>query len=270
MKDPFRGLTIGFTGDFGDAKSHKNIQRWIQLNGGTPTQEVDEYTTHLLCTPEDWEKKAPQVRRARRLNDVFIVVFDWLEDSLIRKRPLRETPYLLAKLQKEKNKLLRKKLDAKKAAIRRFHQGCTGADEDILSNRHHIYRDETLFEYSIVLVRADLDTNRIERHYLKLYESHARPYLYGLSAKYTRPGISGKLILAPPGSYFEHAFREFRRYFKEKTGMAWEVRLDGRPAVPGQFAYCPPGGGKPRGIMPAGWREPGPVPDRTYSGASRG
>lgn len=44
-----------------------------------------------------------------------------------------------------------------------------------MSDMFHIYRDSTMFEYSVNLVRTDLTTNRNERYSLKVYS----PILYG-------------------------------------------------------------------------------------------
>lgn len=38
--------------------------------------------------------------------------------------------------------------------------------------------------------------------------------------------------MAPPGSSFEFAMIAFKRFFKIKTGMEWEKRMDGKPPEP--------------------------------------
>jgi len=82
---------------------------------------------------------------------------------------------------------------------------------------------------------------------------------------------------------FDVVFGNFKNFFKKKTGIDWDKRLDGlkpgdgekaRSAEDGNikkevtgggkaeeddrqmFVYIPPPKGKPRGVMPLGWRDP--------------
>jgi hypothetical protein len=52
---------------------------------------------------------------------------------------------------------------------------------------------------------------------------------------------------------FYNAFVDFKRLFKKKTGIEWDQRLDGLHTTEEAFKYTPPDGGKPQGVMPAGW-----------------
>jgi hypothetical protein len=82
---------------------------------------------------------------------------------------------------------------------------------------------------------------------------------------------------------FDVAFRNFKNFFKKKTGIDWDQRLDGlnpgdrekadsaedgnikKETTEGgkaeeddrqMFVYIPPLKDKPRGVMPLGWRDP--------------
>lgn len=60
MKKPLKGTVIAMTGDFGEPRSHQNLERWIESNGGKVAQAIDDDITHLLCTWDDWKKKVPK------------------------------------------------------------------------------------------------------------------------------------------------------------------------------------------------------------------
>ncbi|KAI9767741.1 MAG: hypothetical protein M1840_005422 [Geoglossum simile] len=136
------------------------------------------------------------------------------------------------------------------------------------SGTHHIYKDETGFEYNICLARVvDIHTNKNDFFHLKIYESNALPHLYAALARYRRPGTSAVEILAPVASFFDEAFAKFRRQFERKTGVKWEDRLDavavkegggggggGGGIVEERYFYRPPpaAGRKGRGVLPEG------------------
>ncbi|KAI9845182.1 MAG: hypothetical protein M1837_005067 [Sclerophora amabilis] len=250
MKKILKNLTIGITGEFGEPRSHKNLQRWIEMNDGTHASVIDENTTHLVCTLEDFRKKTLKVKQALKFKHLKIVTFDWLEDSLMSGRVKREKRYLVAALEKQKRKQRLEKNKQEQAAVKRFRDGCAGSEEDTLSKAYHIYRDETLFEYNITLGRADLSTNRVERYHLKLYESNALPHLYAVSARFTKAGSSARVIVAPLASFFDVAFQAFEKFFRKKTGIEWASRLNRCVVEDGRFVYEPPVEGRPRGRMP--------------------
>ncbi|KAI9792733.1 MAG: hypothetical protein M1816_001832 [Peltula sp. TS41687] len=229
MKDPLKKCIVAITGNQPEPRNPKTLERWVVLNGGKFSSTITKDVTHLICTWDDWKNKAPKVKHALDLGTVDIVTYDWLEDSIMDKKLKRETPYLLMTVEKGRRK--REKKEKKKiiAAKERFSDGCAQANQELLlTDLYHIYRDETLFEYNVNLVRTDLSTNRNERYNLKMYESHPVPHMYATTVKFTRVGGGGSRTLMPPPAYFGDAYREFRRFFKKKTGFEWDERLDPR------------------------------------------
>lgn len=83
------------------------------------------------------------------------------------------------------------------------------------------------------------------------------PRNYACYVKYSRRGVSGREILALPGSSWELAFDAFRKFFKTKTRKDWNDSLDGKAAQcrntgssDGPFIYKPPSGThESRGLM---------------------
>ncbi|KAK5172453.1 hypothetical protein LTR04_003951 [Oleoguttula sp. CCFEE 6159] len=305
MKDPLKKDKIAITGDFGSARTPDAIKRWIELNGGTYTTSITSDTSHLICSKAHWGKQVAAVKKALCHNDIKIVSYDWLEDTLHSRSHKRETAYLwkvldrtalkkrAAKERAERSALKREgkaagrggilgealkvhveelgiddrragKVRVKRAPkkdvkvgmmaeeapdVRKFEKGCKAAANDILSDNHHIYTDETGFEYAITLTKIDVARNRNERHHLKLYESNSLPPTYSThvlssspvptttasTSSISIPGIptstSISTTLTPLGSTYGTAFLSFRQFFRAKTGRWWSERLDS-PAEP--------------------------------------
>jgi len=59
MKDPLAKFTIVISGDFGEKRSHENLKRWIENNGGKVTSSNSTSVTHLICSKEHWKKQHP-------------------------------------------------------------------------------------------------------------------------------------------------------------------------------------------------------------------
>src|SRR3978361_464293 len=55
---------------------------------------------------------------------------------------------------------------------------------------------------------------------------------------------------------FCEAFQNFKHFFKSKTGIHWDQRLDGLPADPEKFKYNAPTEGRPVGLLPFEWEPP--------------
>ncbi|KAH0537328.1 hypothetical protein FGG08_005882 [Glutinoglossum americanum] len=254
MKNPFANLTVAVAGNFGKKVKSGDIQRWVEKAGGVYSAKVSKNTTHLVCSWEDYKAKSPKanfmgpaaagtypVKKACQ-HGIHVVSYDWLEDSLQARRARKERgKYLMANVEKEKRK--EKKLIKRgiKKVDKKIRKGEKKADT------HHIYVDETGFEYNIRLARVvDIATNKNDYFYLKIYETNTLPHLYASIARYRRPGAAGTEILSPIGSYFHEAFASFRRGFEARTGRFWEDRLDRvaqmgeREVVGGKYFYRPP------------------------------
>ncbi|KAI9799746.1 MAG: hypothetical protein M1833_003865 [Piccolia ochrophora] len=260
MKTPFKGYLIALAGEFGGSRTYANIERWIVNGGGRYSSTVTKDVTHVICTYEDFKAKSKRVKQALSFPTIQLLSFEWLEDTLNSKRVRKGKKYTIQNVakayqrdKKNTSRALKSEQEVLNAATCRFQNGCEAAQAELASGNYHIYRDTTLFEYDIVLARADLEKNRNERYQLRLYETHAVPRMYAVTAKYTRPFFSSTVTLAPPNSFFKDAFIAFRRFFKGKTHIEWEERQDGKKWAEDAFWYTLPAAGKPRGEMPPGW-----------------
>lgn len=132
MKNPLAKDVIALTGDFGKTSTHEAIKRWIQHHGGKFATEINQETTHLICTVEHWKRKVVAVKQAIRHKGVKIVTYDWLEDCLHQKTHKRETPYLLETVvkdnRKKKHERKEKEWKATKKDVREFEKGAKAAE----------------------------------------------------------------------------------------------------------------------------------------------
>ena len=80
-----------------------------------------------------------------------------------------------------------------------------------------------------------------------------------VGARFNRPGHATLFIkeyMIP--ATFDVAFKQFKKFFRIKTGIEWDQRLDGMEPNEDAFVYVPPSKSEPRGVMPMGWKEPQP------------
>ncbi|KAF6231217.1 hypothetical protein HO173_010549 [Letharia columbiana] len=253
-KQPLKRFTIAITGYFGEQRSSEQMRKWIHNNGGIFAYNVSPKITHLVCSKEDFKKNVAMVQKARQLRTVKIVSWDWLEDTLMKEHPMKESEYLMAPLvkcaadNKEKKKAVRKENIRK--GMENFEKGCKEFKEDMFSDGYHIYQDCTKFNYDVTLARTNLLVNKNDRFALKLFESHATPKYYACYAKYSSPGHAPTSeMLAPIGSPWETAWDAFQGFFELKTGKKWEERFVRMALGSEAFTYTPPKVGQPRGMF---------------------
>jgi len=71
---------------------------------------------------------------------------------------------------------------------------------------------------------------------------------------------------------FHEAFKIFKKFFKDKTGVEWDMRLEKAEKDEEVFVYTPPILGRPIGLVPEGYvrpemREPEPEPELEVVGS---
>ncbi|GFF26467.1 hypothetical protein IFM58399_01427 [Aspergillus lentulus] len=225
------------------------IPQWIRAHGGTFSKDVTEDVTHLITTKETFEKNVEAVQKAKLLETVKIVTYDWLEDSLQSKtrKPKPEGVYLLANLPNKEKKKQRRAAKVQTRQLKaKDKSSAPGNDSSNLKTRtrkgkalnaanYHVYVDQATGEtYSATIYRQLSRNNTREKFQIKVHESNDVPHTYATQAKYSRTGKSTDEMLAPPGSDENTAIAAFRDFFVSKTGKNWENRLDGIPVPPKQ------------------------------------
>ncbi|MCJ1281427.1 hypothetical protein MMC26_000746, partial [Xylographa opegraphella] len=103
MPNGFKRCTIALTGNFD--KPYEKVKKWIENQGGQCSARIGSNVTHLVCSEEHFKKGVSMVQQAQKLKKCKIVTWDWLEDSLLAKRPLRTGGFLLKSQLKAKAKV---------------------------------------------------------------------------------------------------------------------------------------------------------------------
>lgn len=124
-----KALFITAAGDVGPGKGYEQLRKWVEANGGRWSPRVVKGVTHLICSKDAYKKKVeaglslcPPFRTIATPNNVeivqqamqlgaLIVSYDWLEDSLQRRRKLAESKYTWEVLRRQrKNRKALKRL----------------------------------------------------------------------------------------------------------------------------------------------------------------
>ncbi|EME48813.1 hypothetical protein DOTSEDRAFT_40097 [Dothistroma septosporum NZE10] len=107
-----------------------------------------------------------------------------------------------------------------------FRRGVSKARNELLSENHHVYMDQSGFFYDVLITKIHFKTNQNQRHALTIYESHLEPHTYAFNCQYSGSNIEAQNnIIATLGSNWPTAFRAFKKIFGEKTGGKWEDRV---------------------------------------------
>ncbi|CAK7223338.1 hypothetical protein SBRCBS47491_005174 [Sporothrix bragantina] len=225
-----RDVTVAVAGNLGPGWSDADVARWMAYNSGrfVPSVSSDnkEGITHLLCTRDEYDKPAKlRCVNLKNLLDqtpsVHIVLRDWLEDSLHKRRRRAERPYLLrnaVRVEKQTPEALQQKLAAQRERGRR--EGETFVD----SSLYHIYQDLTGFAYKVTIRRDHAAADIYgERYVLHLFESNARPHLYWFAVRHYKSRTHTQpRCYRPSGTCqpFATEFAHFCGFFRKKTGVA--------------------------------------------------
>ncbi|KAI9680657.1 MAG: hypothetical protein M1817_004097 [Caeruleum heppii] len=231
MKSPLKGLVIAVTGDFGAAHSHKDVQRWVEGNGGTFVDVIkeDDGVTHLICSLDDYVAKVGKVKHALKYPSISIVTFDWLEDSLLAARAKQEKAYLLRVLEKARRKVDRERKKRIKDA--RYTRPGRSSAPLFLCALHSFYADAFTAFTQFFLSK----TGRRWEDRLESREETTAVVGGSADEKETRALDGGH------GDIGEEV--------REKRSDERVVGMDQR------WVYKPPVFGRPRGVLPLGWVE---------------
>ncbi|KAH8820038.1 hypothetical protein F5884DRAFT_643417, partial [Xylogone sp. PMI_703] len=257
LRQIFAGNTISVTGDFGANMSHSDIARWITIHGGTFVSNVTGDTTILISTVDEYKRRSSQVRKAlKRGRACTIVSIRWLIDCLpqsdSKKRFMPPKKYTLSS--KLKNA---KKANNDPSYCTKYGDSTTVTRQLVDPRLHDIYADCTGFKYEVKLHRYENEARNLhERYTLCLFQSRAVPHTYMAGAKFNKgraPTVFYRDLMCKPKT-FDDAFQDFKRLFKNKTGVPWDQRLEKREGRKDtEFAYEVPKLGRPIGELPEGY-----------------
>ncbi|KAI0802625.1 hypothetical protein GGR55DRAFT_419799 [Xylaria sp. FL0064] len=245
MPSMLKDCVVAIAGDLDNPEwREEKVKQWVQYWGGTFSDEVNDNVTHLLCTEENYKKRISPVRAALKNKATKIVLRDWLEQSISKKRRWKTLEYQLDQLEKEER--------AKKRKLEQQKVFSSNAKDYVDERYWHVYRDTTYFEYRIELTRIDEETGKTrEKYQLILWESNAKPRNYLCAIIFTNSKrAKHKQRLHDSPVDLKAALEKFKSFFKKKTKIAWDDRIDKMGNTGSEnFQYQPPTGGKPVGLM---------------------
>ncbi|KAF1924109.1 uncharacterized protein M421DRAFT_16948, partial [Didymella exigua CBS 183.55] len=116
-----KNLVIAVTGTF--EHDVTKIKKWIDANGGRFSPTVHRGVTHLITGKDAWKQAWDTVQAANKLR-VFVVTFEWLEDSLHRRRALAETQYTWEHIARQKKRDRQMTKLGPRMSTKQFNDGC--------------------------------------------------------------------------------------------------------------------------------------------------
>jgi hypothetical protein len=116
-----KNLTIAVTGTLSAETSQ--LKKWIEANGGRYSPHVRKGVTHVITGKDAWREATDAVQAARKAK-AFVVSYDWLEDSLQKRRKLAETRYTWEYLWQERKRRKEMKKLGQLADVKKFNEGC--------------------------------------------------------------------------------------------------------------------------------------------------
>lgn len=123
---PLSKLVIAIAGTL--PHDQYRIKKWVETNGGCFSHHVQQGVTHLLASKDAYKKNVSAVRTASELG-IWIVSFDWFDDSLQARRKLGEKKYTWESLRKTREKSKKLKHLGPEADGKKFREGCKKARE---------------------------------------------------------------------------------------------------------------------------------------------
>ncbi|KXJ94483.1 hypothetical protein Micbo1qcDRAFT_221021 [Microdochium bolleyi] len=262
QKPILQNCVIALAGDLGKPDwTDEQIDKWVSMRRGKyvrsldsvlGTSSDDDDITHVLATEELFRRMTTKRKKMLKDKGVHVVLWDWLEDSIVANRRLPEAKFDLLRRHREELS----KAEAKQKKLEKIARGVEEAKKGVNTNLNHVYMDETCFSYDIVITRMDPETKMVgEKWRLRLWESNGSPHLYRCTATFNKRG--GKTIITRPSNMetpgpLARELGAFKRFFRIKTRIAWKDRVskagENKERVE-NFQYEPPIGGKPLGVF---------------------
>ncbi|KAL1601143.1 hypothetical protein SLS59_005295 [Nothophoma quercina] len=117
-------LTIAVTGTLPQEISQ--LKKWIEANGGRYSPHIRKGVTHVITGKDAWKEATDAVQAARHIK-AFVVSYDWLEDSLQKRRKLAEKCYTWEYLWERRKKEREMKKLGYRLDVKKFNEGCEEA-----------------------------------------------------------------------------------------------------------------------------------------------
>ncbi|KOS19683.1 hypothetical protein ESCO_001375 [Escovopsis weberi] len=190
-------------------------------------EDLTADVTHLLRTREQFNSRVPRVKEAlARGKHIHIIHYDWFEFSTVQENRQPEEEYSMRSVLAKQN-AARRERERLERGQREEERG--GVDPTLF----HIYHDREFFPYRIVLTREDQASGEPGQKYTLCFAAKFVKKKAAGQASYYRPSACSGL--------WRVEMDRFMRFFRLKTGIAWEDRVSRQGTMAGSyFQYSPP------------------------------
>ncbi|KAK3716027.1 hypothetical protein LTR37_006757 [Vermiconidia calcicola] len=188
---------IVISGTYKDYPAAK-VSGWATNLGARVHSSVNANTTHVVVSKKAWERKDAAVQTALKYNqdgpaEIYIVSFDWLEDSVTNRSKKKEGPYLWEKLDAAHSKAAKKAEKAEavkgaKSAPGMMHEVLQGGTEGYVDERDRKKVERQIEEERRVKKQMEEEEKR-EKEEAKAREKRKKAEVYAKGAKKARNEI---------------------------------------------------------------------------------
>ena len=225
------------------------------------TRSVTPKTTHLVPSQKDFDKNAPKVQQAAAYKEIKIVNTEWILACVYKQVRLPETSYFMAqgtgqsskkradgahpndidKPSTKKRKIVPpKELQVAADEFCRLPGECffcpifTTADSSTkphwdlpllnMAGFENVYIDEAGVIYDAALNQSNSAANNNKFYQIQILHNHSSGE-YMTWTRWGRIGESGQGAILGDGQLVNAIF-QFKKKFRDKTGLPWEQRLE--------------------------------------------
>ncbi|GKZ80033.1 hypothetical protein AnigIFM56816_004245 [Aspergillus niger] len=244
----FKGLVIAVAGSFSGGYKQANLKTIVQRHGGTFSSAVTEDCTHLVTTQREVDNKSVKYTQARKVYTCNIVSLDWLVESDSAGKKLDEKKFLMGSDIKKDDEPESPKKRTLEQALGINEDGTTKKLKDAqtvgtkqinvpvddtcpLRLTFTVYIDSTglIWDATLNQTSATNNNNKFYRIQLLHRNNEFRTWTH-----WGRVGEHGQHALLGGGGLDEAEY-EFKKKFKDKSGLTWENRLD--PPKKGKYTF---------------------------------
>ncbi|KAJ9207153.1 hypothetical protein DTO164E3_427 [Paecilomyces variotii] len=265
-----KDAVVAVTGTFPGYKQ-SDLKTIVEEYGGTFVYKVIPECTHFIATQKEFDVKGSKVIQAMKVYTCDIVTLDWLLESVEAKKQLPGKDYLFetkkkndtkdddasADDTKDSKKSKKSKEDDKPPKKRPLEEALKEEDDGHLDKKqkdgqlakskdlkvdvddgcylrtnHRVYISDDGMIWDATLNQTNAAANNNKFYRIQLLESHTGNS-YKTWTRWGRVGEIGQSAIL--GQNLESAMAEFKKKFKDKSGLTWENRLD--PPKKGKYTF---------------------------------
>ncbi|PWY84776.1 poly polymerase [Aspergillus heteromorphus CBS 117.55] len=239
-----KGLVIAVGGTFPGFKQ-ADLKNIVSRQGGKFSSTVTEECTHLITTEKEVDNRSVKYTQARKVYTCNIVSLAWLVDSDAEGKRLDEKDFLMGadnnqdededeEEEKPKKRTLEEALGVQQdGTTKKFKDAQTigtkslnvPVDETCPLRAHYaVYIDPSGLIWDATLNQTSASNNNNKFYRVQLLTNSSKSD-FKTWTHWGRVGELGQHALLGDGSH-GRAEAEFKKKFKDKSGLTWENRLD--------------------------------------------